>query len=509
MHPVDEPFKLREVWPSGTVIKGDYTVEKRLGSGGFGTVYLARHRFLGTMHVIKRLHEQFASDPEYVRKFMNEGRAIRRLKACPNIVEVEHMTQSEDGHLILVMEHIPGGDLSGMMETRRLSIPEVIEYGRQIAVALEAAHQSGLIHRDIKPQNILISQDSTGKTLLKLIDFGIAADQAGHQTTSVMRGGSIGFAAPEQWVKAGKELDGRADLYALGATMYRMLTGQMPYPDVYDIGGWIECVKQGPPVAPARLRADVPEPLSALILDMLALRPEARPADARTVATRLSTMQTVVESPHIATLQMKRDLTEAITPVPAFATAPPAGPSGNAWIKIGAGGLTTAVLLLGFWKLSEVTDPAKPAAVPAAVTQPAEQPKIDPPKKPAARIPDRVKEKPKPAETATVKSATPPPIKAPEPEPPPVDHAALGDKARDAGDFRGALPHYKTLGDNTRLATLQKAVEGDTEERSSAMTDHGRYGDALTLVDGWLRDFPGSQRLQRLRAKIIRARDSQ
>jgi serine/threonine protein kinase len=95
MHPGDEPLKLREIWPAGTVIKGDYVIEKRLGGGGFGTVYLARHRFLGTTHVIKRLHEQFASDAEYVRKFINEGRAVRRLKACPNIVEVEHMTQSE------------------------------------------------------------------------------------------------------------------------------------------------------------------------------------------------------------------------------------------------------------------------------------------------------------------------------------------------------------------------------------------------------------------------------
>src|SRR5271154_2058243 len=104
MQPGDPPFKLREIWPPGTVIKGDYIVEKRLGGGGFGTVYLAQHRFLGTTHVIKRLHEQFASDAEYVNKFIREGRAVRRLKGCPHVVEVEHMTQSEDGHLILVME---------------------------------------------------------------------------------------------------------------------------------------------------------------------------------------------------------------------------------------------------------------------------------------------------------------------------------------------------------------------------------------------------------------------
>src|SRR5262249_37121168 len=154
----------------------------------------------------------------------------------------EHMTQSEDGHLLLVMEHVSGGDLAALMMARTLSIPEVIEAGRQVAIALLAAHQAGLIHRDIKPQNILVTRDSTGKPLFKLIDFGIAADQTSEQQTSVMRGGSIGFAAPEQWVKAGKELDGRCDLYALGATLYRMLTGRMPYSDVHDIGGWIQRV---------------------------------------------------------------------------------------------------------------------------------------------------------------------------------------------------------------------------------------------------------------------------
>ena len=144
MHPSAEPYRIREVWPPGTVIKGDYEISAKLGSGGFGTVYLAQHRFLGTTHVIKRLHEQFASDPEYVRKFVNEARSVRRLKDCPNVVQVEHMTQSEDGHLILVMEHITGGDLAGLMAIRQPRVDEVIEYARQIALGLAAAHAAGL-----------------------------------------------------------------------------------------------------------------------------------------------------------------------------------------------------------------------------------------------------------------------------------------------------------------------------------------------------------------------------
>jgi len=93
-----------------------------------------------------------------------------------------------------------------------------------------------------------------------------------------------------------------------------------------------------------------------------------------------------------------------------------------------------------------------------------------------------------------------------DPAPPSVDHAALGDRAKDAGDFRTAYQHYKALGDEARLAALQRAVEGDVEERGGAIADTGRYDQALSLVNLWLQDFPGSQRLQRLRAKIERAK---
>ena len=93
---------------------------------------------MGTTNVIKRLHLQHASDAEFKRKFVNEGRVMRRLRACPHIVDIEQMTETEDRHLVLVMEYIPGGDLEKLMMSRALSVEEVIEYGRQIAVGLQA-----------------------------------------------------------------------------------------------------------------------------------------------------------------------------------------------------------------------------------------------------------------------------------------------------------------------------------------------------------------------------------
>ncbi len=448
----DEPLQLREIWPAGTLIKGDYAIQNKIGSGGFGTVYLAQHRFLGTTHVIKRLHEQFASDPEYVRKFVNEARAMRRLKDCPNIVEVEHMTQSEDGHLILVMEHIQGGDLGGLIDARPLRVGEVVEFARQIANGLHAAHESGLVHRDIKPQNVMISHDSTGKAVLKLIDFGIAADHRGSEQTSVMRRGSMGYAAPEQWMKTGKDLDGRADLYSLGATMYHMLCGRMPY-DAAGIGDWIEQARAKVPVAPLELRPEIPKELSDLILRLLAYRPEDRPADAAALIQELNAVR-IVESEEWGTGQTV--LIERPDP-----------PPGRRRFGMLAGGAAVSVAAasgIGWFAFGRKPLTPPPAAAvdlsaPAALAQP--------------------------------------------------DHAALGDAAWKAKDFATAFTHFSAMGDAQRLQSLQRAVEGDSELRTTGFLDQGEYAKALQLVDGWIRRFPGSARLKALHARIVRARDAQ
>jgi serine/threonine protein kinase len=349
----EEPLGAREIWPPGTTIKGEYVIEKKLGAGGFGSVYLARHRLLESRHVIKRLHEQYAGDQEFVRKFVNEGRIIRRLKGCPNIVEVEHMTQSEDGHPILIMEHVSGGDLAQFMAARPLSVREVIEAGRQIAFGLDAAHRLGLIHRDIKPQNVLISNDSSGNPVLKLIDFGLAKDHGSQERTSMMRGGSLGYTSPEQWMKAGKHIDGRADLYSLGATLYRLLCGRMPYDVDNGIGDWMEAIGSGPPIPPDRMRSDCPTALSALVLELLSVNPEHRPADAAMVIRRLDA---IAHAPPPAAKQER---------VPAVTTR-----GVRNWVAIA--GFAVVVSLGGWvWTMSHnAPKSAEPAAPVVTVPQP-------------------------------------------------------------------------------------------------------------------------------------------
>ena len=523
MHPgADEPFRAREVWPPGTIIKGDFSIEKRLGGGGFGTVYLAKHRFMGSTHVIKRLHDQYASDQEFVRKFFNEGRAVRRMKGCPHIVEVEHMTQSEDGYLILVMEYIAGGDLAGATKNKTLSVAEAVEYGRQIALGLEAAHKEGLIHRDIKPENVMMSRDSAGKPLLKLIDFGIAADHRNenHQT-SVMRGGSVGYAAPEQWRQAGKDLDGRTDLYALGATLYKLLCGRLPFQEAdSDVWTWLQRVEQGPPVAVASLRGDCPKALSELIQQMLAEKPEGRPASATEVALRLQNVL-VPEVPqhkeHAQTIRIDdtRKATEVLSK-PSKERKP------AKWI--GAGFALAAAIMAGvvFYpaKRDAVPDTGKTEPPPIVVvkeTRKPPEPVVKEPEPTKPEIPTRAKpERPKPENAKQEKQKKDAVLRESAPVDPPkqpvvatVDHAALGDAARNSGDLKSAVQHYRQAGNSAKFASVQKAVEGDAEERVSTMMDRGKFAEGLQLTDSWLKEFPDSQRLQRLRVRIDRARTSQ
>jgi serine/threonine-protein kinase len=487
---MDQPeFRLREIWPPGTVIKDDYIIERRLGSGGFGTVYLARHRFLQSQHVIKRLHEQLASDEVYVRKFIREGQSIRKLRGCPYIVDIEHMTQTADGHLILIMEYVPGGDLEGYLKTKgRLEIAEALDLASQIAEGLKAAHAVGLLHRDIKPQNVLLARRPDGSLQAKLIDFGIAANQETQQS-SALRGGSLGYAAPEQWMMSGKNLDARVDLYSLGAALYRMLTGRMPY-NAEDIGDWMAQARNPPP-RPATLVANVPPDLDRLLLELLAPSRENRPPNAESVITRMHAMtqgavtQRAVPNPVPVSAPARRRL--AWLAVPLLAVAGLGG-----WLAT----RTPSAPAPEVKKAVETAPPPKPVEVAPAAQPPAAAPERTP-----ERVPEQAKEPPAPKRVPEQKPVTPA-----------VDYLGQGDAARDRGDYRAALKDYRQAESPDkaqRLAQLQHAVEGDVEERVAALSDSGQFTQADALVSSWLAEYPSSSRLQAQKALIRRRKESQ
>ena len=209
-----------------TLQGGKYTLEQELGRGGFGITFRANHRYLGQPVVIKTLNESLRQQPnfaEFDRKFQDEA---RRLASCvhPNIVRVSDFFV-EDGQPYMVMDYIAGQDLGDVVLPNK-PLPEAlaISYITQVGAAVKAVHQKGLLHRDIKPQNIILRQNTQE---VVLIDFGIAREFTPGVTQSHTNMVSDGYAPPEQYFAQGKYTPA-TDVYGLAATLYTLLTGQVP-----------------------------------------------------------------------------------------------------------------------------------------------------------------------------------------------------------------------------------------------------------------------------------------
>jgi serine/threonine-protein kinase len=215
----------------GDVFAG-YTIVRRLGSGGMGEVYLARHPRLPRRDALKVLPAALTVDDEYRQRFSREADIASELWH-PHIVGI-HDRGEFDGQLWLSMDYVEGTDAAQLLKSRYPSgMPrtEAFSIISAIADALDYAHQRGLLHRDIKPANILISDTDPGGRRILLADFGIArqvGDVSGLTATNMVMG-TTAYAAPEQLL--GRDIDGRADQYALGCTAFHLLTGAMPYDD--------------------------------------------------------------------------------------------------------------------------------------------------------------------------------------------------------------------------------------------------------------------------------------
>jgi len=252
---------------------GQYRLICLLGEGGMGNIYIARHSSLGRYVAIKVLRKELATRKEAVARFFQEANTINRLHH-PNIIESIDLVEDVVEGAYCVLELLCGPDLKTRLAGGQLSIESVLHVGAQIADALGAVHALGIVHRDLKPENlILIEHDH-----VKLIDFGIA--QIGNQATGIALG-TAAYMAPEQ--AAGRPVDGRADVYALGVLLFQMVTGRHPFPSKTD-GEYVMRHADERPPRPGKLAPRCPPALETIILRCLEKLPEHRYPDAATVA---------------------------------------------------------------------------------------------------------------------------------------------------------------------------------------------------------------------------------
>ncbi|HBZ69616.1 MAG TPA: hypothetical protein DEP35_07775 [Deltaproteobacteria bacterium] len=263
--------------PPAFPLGGRYEILEQVGRGGMGIVYRARDKRLDRIVALKRLTDDLRDHPKAVELFLREARSAARLNHR-NIVTVYDVDQ-EDGVLFITMEFLEGQSLNTILRrVGRLTPRDAARFGIQTAAGLQFAHDHDIVHRDIKPANLFLPKDRT----LKIMDFGIAKMLAEVRQGATVIGGTPAYMAPEQ--AAGRVVDGRADLYALGITLYEMLTGTVP-----DLEGDAATAGRSArsAVDPRGRTPGVPDALAELILKLVARRPEDRPAHAREVSARL------------------------------------------------------------------------------------------------------------------------------------------------------------------------------------------------------------------------------
>ncbi|MEJ7842241.1 MAG: protein kinase, partial [Rubrobacter sp.] len=264
-----------------TNINGRYVTSELLGGGGMAQVFLARDEVLERDVAIKVLRGQYAEDEEFVERFRREALGVASL-SHPNIVQVYDRGVSEDGRYYIAMEYVPGGTLKDrIVRNGPLSPDTASSVAVQIADALGAAHERGLIHRDVKPQNVLVTASGD----VKVADFGIARAAAADvisRTSAVL--GTARYMSPEQAM--GQEVGPPSDLYSLGVVLYEMLTGEVPFEADTPVAVSMKHVNE-PPRPPREIRGEIPEELDAVVLKLLAKDPGARYASAAALVADL------------------------------------------------------------------------------------------------------------------------------------------------------------------------------------------------------------------------------
>jgi serine/threonine-protein kinase len=251
-----------------TLFDGRYRIQRKLGAGGMADVYLAEDQELGRRVAIKILNNRHANDAQFIERFRREAKNAAALNH-PNIVSIYDRGEAEDTYYI-AMEFLDGRTLKELIISRGAApINVAIEYARQILSALRFAHRHGIVHRDIKPHNVLVD----GEGRVKVTDFGIARAGTSQMTETGSIVGTAQYLSPEQ--ARGGEVDPRSDLYSLGVVLYELLTGKTPFDGETPVEIAMKHLSTAPK-PPSKLRPDIPPDLDMVVMRALAKTPDDR-----------------------------------------------------------------------------------------------------------------------------------------------------------------------------------------------------------------------------------------
>jgi serine/threonine-protein kinase len=377
----------------GTLV-GEYQIEHKIGEGGMGTVYGARHPLIGKRAALKVIRGELSANPNAIDRFVFEAQAVNKI-GHPNIVDVFGFGQLDDGRRFIVMEWLQGESLRTRM-TRPLPSSEALEIFEDIAKALEAAHQAGVVHRDMKPDNVFLASTRGGKPVVKLLDFGLAKLSGPTESgidrtrTGIVMGTPL-YISPEQ--AKGTRIDAAVDIYSLGAIAYEMVCGRVPF--MADSAVEIMSLHITQPLQrPRDVAKHVPAELDALIVAMMAKSPAERPSAAQVrtalVGIRLQSSPSWVATPVVVPRVERRRSTGLV--------------AGLVALGVAAGGI-------GVYLATRPSDHETPNPAPIVTLAPAPAAATLPPPTPAPPIP--------PAPAPPV-----PPAPAPIPTPAAIDGTA-------------------------------------------------------------------------------------